>query len=398
MYPRVQLHAGREKSLRFHHPWLFSRAIAKVPAGLPGGSLVHVVADNGEVVGTGYYNTHSQIAVRLFAFEKIKVDADFFEEKFRKALAFRRRFLDLTATNAFRLVFSESDGLPGLIVDVYGEYLVLQIHTLGMDVLRSVVVDALVKVLQPKGIYERSDLDVRKKEGLKTFPVGLLYGEEPPQAHTIQENGLTYVLDIPHGQKTGFFLDQRENRLALRQYACDKNVLNLFSYSGGFSVSALAGGAKKVTSVDISEPALELARTNFTLNNFQPADHEFIAGDVFAFLEKMAQNKQKYDLIIVDPPAFVKNQDSLHHGTNAYIKLNEQAMKLLSDDGILVSSSCSSHVSPELFRMILFKAALAAGRELILLEQKNQPADHPLNVNFPEGEYLKFVVCSARLL
>lgn len=398
MYPRVQLHAGREKSLRFHHPWLFSRAIAKVPAGLQSGALVHIVADNGEVVGTGYYNAHSQIAVRLFAFQETVVDADFFVKKFQEALAFRKRFLDLASTDAFRLVFSESDGLPGLIVDVYGEYLVLQIHTMGMDTLRPTIVDALVKVLQPTGIYERSDLDVRKKEGLKTFPTGLLYGQEPPKEHTIQEHGLTYLVDIPRGQKTGFFLDQRENRLAVRGYVRDKNVLNLFSYSGGFSVSALAGGAKKVTSVDISESALELARKNFTLNNFQPDDHEFVAGDVFAFLEKMAQNKQKYDLIVVDPPAFVKNQDSLSHGTNAYIKLNAQAMKLLSDDGILVSSSCSSHVSLELFRMILFKAALAAGRELILLEQKNQPADHPLNINFPEGEYLKFAVCSARLL
>jgi len=396
VYPRVQLHSGREKSLFFRHPWVFSRAIASTPPGLENGSLVHVVDASHRVLGTGYYNPKSQIALRLFTFEQSIIDEDFFIEKFKEKLALRKRFLDLSATNAFRLVFSESDGIPGLIVDLYGDFVVIQIHTLGMDKLRSLVVTALVKVLSPKGIFERSDLEVRKKDGLNSFPVGVLYGQEPPQAYEILENGLKYFVDIVTGQKTGFFLDQRDNRMALCKYVSEKNVLNLFSYSGGFSVSALAGGAQKVTSVDISAAALQLARKNFELNGFDAADHVFAAQDAFYFLAEAVKKGYRYDVIVVDPPAFVKNKDSLNHGTNAYIKLNAKVLELLGDDGILVSSSCSSHVTPELFRTILFKAALQSKRELVILEQKNQPPDHPLNINFPEGEYLKFFVCSAK--
>lgn len=395
MYPQVQLHSGREKSLHFHHPWVFSRAIGRVPEKIENGSLVSVVDAAGKCLGTGYYNRNSQIALRLFAFTDVRIDEDFFAEKFREKLAFRERFLDSGSTNAFRLVFSESDGLPGLVVDLYDRFVVIQIHTLGMDLLRQLVVKALVKVLKPQGIYERSDLDVRRKEGLKIMPTGVLYGDEPRREYQILENGLKYLVDIPAGQKTGFFLDQRDNRLALRKYAKGKKVLNLFSYSGGFSVSALAGGGAQVTSVDISAPALELARKNFTLNGFDPDRHVFAVRDVFDFLEESAKNGDSYDVIVVDPPAFVKNKESLNHGTSAYIRLNRLALELLNDGGILVSSSCSSHVSQELFRMILFKAGLQAKRELILLDQKNQPPDHPLNINFPEGEYLKFAVCAA---
>lgn len=416
MYPRIQLHPGREKSLKFRHPWVFSRAILKVPEKLENGLLVSVVDAEGNMCGTGYYNGRSQIALRLLSFEDEVIDEKFFVGKFREKLAFRKKFLDLSGgaersgvlgrsasvassiTDSFRLIFGESDGIPGLIVDVYGDFAVIQIHTLGMDNLRSVVVKALAEVLKPKGIYERSDVAVRKKEGLTTMPKGSLYGQEPPPEHEIRENGLKYIVDIPNGQKTGFFLDQRENRLALRKYVRGTavRVLNLFSYSGGFSVSALAGGAGHVTSVDVSESALELAKKNFTLNGFDPEKHVFAAKDVFDFLEDAHQKGERYDVVVVDPPAFVKNKDSLIYGTNAYIKLNQKALRLLSDDGILVSSSCSSHVSSELFRTILFKAALQAKRELIIVEQKNQPPDHPLNINFPEGEYLKFFVCSAR--
>lgn len=359
------------------------------------GSLVTVEDAEGHVVATGYYNGRSQIALRILSFNDEKIDEAFFARKFQEASAFRERFLDLSATDAYRLVFSESDGLPGLIVDRYGDFAVIQIHTLGMDLLKPLVVGALVKVLKPKGIYERSDLDVRKKEGLSAMPKGVLYGEEPPKELEVKENGLTFAVNIPEGQKTGFFLDQRDNRLALRRYVHGKTVLNLFSYSGGFSVSALDGGAAKVTSVDISGPALELARKNFSLNGFDPSGHRFETRDVFEFLDAEAEKGTRYDVIVVDPPAFVKNRDSLNHGINAYIKLNHKALQLLSDDGILVSSSCSSHVSPEMFRTVLFKAALQAGRATVILEQKSQPPDHPLNINFPEGEYLKFFVCSA---
>jgi len=398
VYPRVQLQAGREKSLHFRHHWVFSRAIAHVPEKLENGSLVSVVDAQGNCLATAYYNRNSQIALRVLTFGDAVIDVDFFVAKFRELLAYRKRFIDSLAvdTNAFRLVFGESDGLPGLVVDVYGDFLVIQIHTLGMDKLKDLVVKALLEVLHPLGIIERSDLEVRKKERLRPLAAQVLFGTYPPSDFQISENGLKYVLDVKTGQKTGFFLDQRDNRMVLRKYVSGKKVLNLFSYSGGFSVSALKGKASQVTSVDISAPAMELAKRNFELNGFDPTNHNFIVKDVFDFLEDAAKKGDRYDVVVVDPPAFVKNRESLNHGTNAYIKLNHQAMKVLSDDGILVTSSCSSHVSPELFRTILFKAALQSHRELIILEQKIQPSDHPLNVNFPEGEYLKYVVCSAR--
>lgn len=396
-YPRILLQSGREQALTFRHPWIFSRAIAKVPQGLEGGSLVAVCANNGTVLATGYYNSHSQIALRLFAFgSEQALDQRFFEEKLKECLAQRQKFIDFKTTNAYRLVFAEGDFLPGLIVDHYGDFLVIQVHTLGMEKLKSVVVAALQKVFQPAGIYERSDLEVRKKEGLKTLPTGVLFGETPPDSYEILENGIRYFVDMKHGQKTGFFLDQRQNRQAVKAYSKGKTVLNLFSYSGGFSVAALQGGAKKVTSVDISQDALNLARRNFSLNSFDPDQHEFIETDVFDYLKKAQAAKRKFDVIVVDPPAFVKNKESLNHGVNAYIQLNAAALKLLTVDGIFVTSSCSSHVSVEMFRTILFKAALQAGVSLALVDSKIQPPDHPINVSFPEGEYLKFFVTQAR--
>lgn len=409
MYPRIIIKKERERSLQFKHPWLFSRALEHVQ-GIESGTLVRITNSEGHILGTGYYNSHSQIAVRLFYFgsEEIEIDQKFFENAFTQAKKQREKFLP-GKTNAYRLVFSESDGIPGLIVDKYNEFLVVQIHTLGMDRLREIVVKALQKVFKPKGIYERSDVEVRRKDGLQTLPTGLLAGVEPADEYEILEHGLKFFVDMKHGQKTGFFLDQRENRQAVADCSKGKSVLNLFSYSGGFSLAAASGGAISTISVDVDKHALELARKNFKLNEFENgkdadnesgknagtgadsgSQHEFVAEDVFAFLDKASAEKRQFDLVIVDPPAFVKSRENLPNAVNGYVRLNRMALKVLKPGGILATASCSSHVDQALFRTIIFKAAMQANADLVLLESKTQPADHPLRINFPEGEYLKF--------
>jgi len=392
LYPRIRLKPGREKSVLFRHPWIFSRALEDVPGDIENGSLVSVVSSDGKVLGTGYYNGYSQIAIRLLAFHESVIDEVFFKGAFKQAIEFRKQFINSDDTNAYRIVFGESDGLPGLVVDRYNDFLVIQIHTLGMDKLRPQLLEALKSVLPSQGIYERSDLEVRKKEDLRTFPKGVLSGQQPPDHLEICEHGIKFFVDIKNGQKTGFFLDQRENRQAIIPFTKGKNVLNLCCYSGGFSVAALTGGAAHTTNVDISRPVLDLARSNFELNGFDPSLHRFISRDAFEYLDECIGSGEKFDFAVVDPPAFVKNRESLAHGTNAYIKLYEKVMKVLGRESILASSSCSSHVTPELYRMILFKAALEAKKDLVILEQRIQPPDHPLRVNFPEGEYLKFAI------
>lgn len=410
MYPRIIIKKEREKSLQFGHPWLFSGALDQqnvkslIGSGkLKSGDLVRVVNAAGEILATGYFNAQSQIAVRIFNFgpEEIEIDQKFFEKAFTEAEKQRENFMEMGdmgteaghLTNAYRLVFSESDGLPGLIVDKYNEFLVIQIHTLGMDLLRDIVVGALEKVFKPKGIYERSDVDVRRKDGLKTLPTGVLAGSQPPDEYEICEHGVKFLVDIKHGQKTGFFLDQRENRCAVRSTS-KVEVLNLFSYSGGFSLAAAMGGGGKAgvktVSVDVDDHALELARKNFKLNGIDPANHEFVAEDVFKFLERSIAEGRQFDLVIVDPPAFVKSRENLSNAVNGYVRLNKMALKVLKAGGILATASCSSHVDQQLFRTIIFKAAMQAGADLVMLQSKIQPIDHPLRINFPEGEYLKF--------
>lgn len=448
---KLRLKRGREKSLFFRHPWIFSGAIdfeikkvgvadGVVPGGVStravafpaDGEIVDVCDSGGNFLACGYYNSKSNIAVRVLSFEKTGgIDLDFFVKKLEAAKALREEFLNGTNTNAYRLVFAESDGLPGLIVDKYDQVLVLQIHTLGMDKLRSLAVEALVKVFKPRIIYERSDVAVRRQDGLNDMPTGVLYGEMPqngsagsedgsglPQNHSgaltqICENGVKFLVDFVRGQKTGFFLDQRENRAAIDRYvqsagtAGGARVLNLFCYSGGFSCYALKAGASHVTSVDISKEAIDLCQKNIYLNGFVPDRHTEVCGDVFDYLEKFkaGTRAQKFDVVIVDPPAFVKSQKNLKQALKAYSRLNELALGVLREGGILVSSSCSSYVTPEMFKGALFQAALrvrtgsggstgsGVPADLVILEQKTQPFDHPLRLYFPEGEYLKFFVC-----
>lgn len=398
-YPQIKLKLNREKSLQFRHPWVFSRAIQgnSELTQLKDGVIVDVVDNKGNFLARGYYNSRSNIAIRVLTFDQSEaIDENFFEKKIQAAFERRKSYINKKETTAYRLIFAEGDGLPGLVVDQYKDIFVLQIHTLGMESLKNFVVEALLKLFQPKAIFERSDVNVRKKDGLTTLPKGFLYGSFKKSQVEIREHGLKFLVDFQDGQKTGFFLDQRENRFALQNYVKDKTVLNLFAYSGGFSCYALNFGASNVTSVDISESALKLCAENMKLNGFLPNQHEEITAEAFNYLEQAFLKGQKFDVVIVDPPAFVKNQKKLHNAINAYIRLNEAALKVLNPGGILISSSCSSFVSQEMFKSVLFQAALRVNKEiatdLIVLEQRTQPFDHPLKINFPEGEYLKFFI------
>lgn len=404
---KITLKPGREKSLFYRHPWIFSGALKMGQEKIEDGAIVDVTDSHGNFLARGYYNSQSDIAVRVLTFENEKIDEEFLVHRLRQAWEYREPYVRAKILTSYRLVFAESDFLPGLIVDRYNNGLVLQIHTLGMEKLKPLMVAALIKVFQPDFIYERSDVEVRKKEGLKTMPVGILYGKAPCEVSDsyseqalcflkIQEHGLKFWIDMANGQKTGFFLDQHENRLAIRPYVKEKRVLNLFCYSGGFSCHALAGGASKVVSVDISSEAMELCKNNVELNGFAPEFHQGEVTDCFVYLEKLQQRGEKFDVVIVDPPAFVKSKSSLQKALKAYTRLNMMALKVLHGNGILVSSSCSSYVTPEMFRGMLFQAALRAKTDLAIVEQRSQPFDHPLNIYFPEGEYLKFMITQKR--
>lgn len=375
------------------HPWIFSNAL-QTPNDIENGSLVDIFESRGNrFMARGYYNGNSQIAVRILTLSSSeKIDTEFFVKRFEESKRVRERFIDTKKTNAYRLIFGESDGMPGLIVDRYNKVLVFQIHTMGMDRLKKEMISALEKVFKPESIYERSDIGVRNLEGLTDQPKGLVYGKPLEKEIEIMENGIPMLVNVEEGQKTGMFLDQRENRKALQTYVKDKNVLNCFCYTGGFSIYAALAGAKKVTSVDSSGPALETAKRIFERNGIPASKHEFLDEDVFDLLEKYRLEKRRFDVIILDPPAFVKNQKSLTRGLQGYAFINQRALELLPVGGILVSSSCSAHVNEEMFQKMLAISSSKAKCTLKVLEIRNQPIDHPYNLSFPEGKYLKYYV------
>lgn len=391
-YQKLLVRAGKDHILGFGHPWIFSQALQQ--AKIENGEIVDIMSNDGKrFLARGYYNGNSQIAVRIFTRNPDeKIDEQFFEEKFRALLKIRERFIDTKKTNAFRVVFGESDGIPGLIVDKYNRVFVIQIHTLGMDALRDKVVAAMKRVFNPETIFEKSDLGVRIQEGLKDKPVQLLYGKNLPDEIEILENGVKFLVNIKDGQKTGFFLDQRENRKTLQKYVVGKRVLNCFCYTAGFSVYSALAGASETVNIDVSGPALETAKRNFAINNLPLKNHEFLDKDVFDSISDFEKEKEKFDVIILDPPAFVKNQKSLKQGLSGYLFINEHALNLLPVGGILVSSSCSAHVTDEMFQRMLSQAASRSHCVLKTLEIKHQPIDHPFNPHFPEGKYLKFYV------
>lgn len=391
----VVLKRGREKAARNHHPWIFSGAIARVEGDPADGDVVDVLDAGRGFLARGYLNTRSQITVRLLTWAKDEaLDLSFWRRRIEQSAARRRELLASGATTACRLVHAESDLLPGLVVDRYGDYLVIQALTLGIERRKDEIVGILAELLQPRGIYERGDVDVREKEGL-AHHVGLLWGEDPPRPLEVLENGLRFRVDIQGGQKTGFYLDQRDNRARLAGYCPGRSVLNAFAYTGGFGACAAHAGAQRVTNLDTSAYALALARQNTELNQTAPRQDEYVVGDVFIVLRQYRAEGRKFDLIILDPPKFANSQAQVIPACRGYKDINWLALQLLSPGGILFTMSCSGLVKPDLFQKVVFGASVDAGRDVQIVEHLSQATDHPILLTFPEGEYLKGLVCRA---
>jgi len=392
MKPSAILLPGKDTPLRAGHPWVFSNAIKKVE-GAPGpGDLVLVKDAKGETLGIGTWNGMNSIRIRMLSNKDEKIDAAWFAKRFKELDTWKRSHLP-EKTNGYRLVHAESDGIPGLIVDRYADVVVFQIHTVGMDVLRDSIIEGL-KALSPTAIVERSDVEARLREGLKTLPPHVHFGNvmEPI---AFQEYGLNFLADVLKGQKTGFFLDQREARHVVGTLSKGKRVLNLFGYTGAFSVHAAKGDANFVTTVDVSLPALEMAEQQFRLNKLDPEDEKkflFLEADVLDLLDADSIEGGPYDLIVCDPPAFAKTDSQVEKALKAYSELNIACLKNLEVGGILVTSSCSGRVSAEDFRSMLRLAAGRAGRGVRILEWIGQPADHAERLAFLEGRYLKTAV------
>lgn len=392
--PSITLKPGREKSVRNRHPWLFSGAIHTIDPKANDGDIVDAHSNTGQWLARGYLNRRSQIQVRLLSWQAdAAIDEAFWRGRLQRALAGRASLAADPQTTAYRLVHAESDGLPGLVVDRYGDWLVMQCLTLGVERIKPLLARLLVELCQPAGIVERSDVEVRGKEGLRPA-VGLLHGAAPAGPVEIMEHGQRFLVDLLGGQKTGFYLDQRENRRRVAAYCQGARVLNAFSYSGGFAVYALAAGAAHVSNLDSSLEALELSERNLALNGFDPdAQAEGVAGDVFQVLRDWRAAGQRFDVIILDPPKFAHSQQQVDRAARAYKDINLLAMQLLSPGGLLASFSCSGLVSADLFQKILFGASVDAGRDVQVVERLSQGPDHPVLLSFPEGEYLKGLVC-----
>ncbi|MBI5504383.1 MAG: class I SAM-dependent methyltransferase [Deltaproteobacteria bacterium] len=389
----LTLFSDKDRSLRRRHPWVFSGAIAREPPGLSSGQTVDVRDADGGFLARAAYSPSSQIRARVWTFdEREAVDESFFVSRIESALEARRVLVPAGQTNACRLVNAESDGLPGLVVDRYGDVVVCQFLAAGPERWRDAIVAALWRTAGATSIYERSDVEVRLKEGLISR-TGLLAGAEPPQLVDIVEHGLRLAVDVRAGHKTGFYLDQRANRRAAARYAEGREVLNAFSYTGAFAVAALAAGAAKVTNVDTSSSALELGDHNIALNGL-PADRvENIEADVFALLRRFRDSRRSFDMIVLDPPKFAGSRLQMDKAARGYKDINLLAFKLLRPGGVLLTFSCSGLMTPELFQKIIADAALDAGREAQIVERLGQPADHPTALAFPEGTYLKGLVC-----
>ncbi|WP_257456832.1 class I SAM-dependent rRNA methyltransferase [Archangium lipolyticum] len=390
---KLELAPGLGRHLRAGHPWVFRKALDKVPK-IPPGSVVDL-AENGKFVARGYFDPHSAIAVRVLTRNpRQNIDAAFFAQRVKQALAERRSLIDLHDTDSFRLIHGEGDGLPGVVVDLYGQYAVLKLYSAGLTPYRGLIVEALkAAVPELKGIIGRDEVgrdDAEEDEGRGAGR--MLWGEKAPELLSIRERGATFLVDAWRGQKTGFFLDQRENRYLIRRLAKDREVLNCFCFSGGFSVNAALGGAKSVFSVDLDPDAIALARENFTRNGLPAEKHDFLAADVFKLLASFREEGRMFDLIILDPPAFAKSQRAVQAAIDGYASLNRQALGLLKPGGLLATASCSARVGPDDFMGAVKEAAFKAGVDLAMVEERYQPPDHPIRLQFPEGRYLKFYV------
>jgi 23S rRNA (cytosine1962-C5)-methyltransferase len=386
------LRPGREKSPLRRHPWIFSGAVASIKGSPPPGDTVRVLSSSGDFLGWAGYSPESQIRARIWSWkEEETIDADFFQRRLSRAFQSRRLLPELHKAQSLRLVHSESDGLPGLIIDQYGDQLVIQYLTAGIEHWRETVADVCLELTGAEMIYERSDTESRRLEGLKTR-TGLVRGVEPSGPIQVEENGLRFWVDVRKGHKTGFYLDQRQNRLRVRELAAGRRVLDCFSYTGGFTASALAGGAVSVISVDSSADALAAAQQNLELNGLPIEKSNLLEGDAFQMLRLMRDMERSYDLIILDPPKFAQTASQAQRAARGYKDINLLAFKLLRPGGLLVTFSCSGGVSEDLFQKIVAGAALDAGVDAQIIERLHQSPDHPVALSFPEGAYLKGLV------
>ena len=392
-YPTASLKPHREGSLLSGHLWIFSGALQQPPHWIEAGGLVDVKSAKGQFVARGYYNPNTDIAIRILTHNPEEaIEAAFFRQRVHNALELRHVF-NPAQTNAYRLIHSEGDGLPGLVVDRYADILVAQIHTAGMEKQRSLVIDALMQETGARGLLLRNDSQSRRREGLEVEKPIVAAGEVPPQV-AVRENGIQFLVDCWQGQKTGLFLDQRDKREALRKYAHAKRVLNCFGYTGGFSVyAALTSEATHVTSVDISAPAIEAACQHFTLNGLAPDRHTFIVADVFDYLEEAQINGEQFDVVVLDPPAFAKTQGVRSQALKAYRRLNTLGMQVLRQGGVLLSCSCSGVIGMDDLLGVLSQSAQRLGRTVQLLESYTHSIDHPVHIAMPETVYLKSIFC-----
>ncbi|NVJ55114.1 MAG: class I SAM-dependent methyltransferase [Vibrionaceae bacterium] len=394
MTPAIYLVKGREKSLRRKHPWVFSRGISKVEGEPSLGETVDVFTHDGKWLAKAAYSPNSQIRARVWSFEKQEINKSFFVKRIKDAQLLREDIIERDGLTGYRLIAAESDGLPGITIDKYQDYLVCQLLSAGSEFHKQTLVEALREVFPDCNIYERSDVAVRKKEGLEEV-TGVLYGEEPPKSVVIEENGIKISVDIVGGHKTGFYLDQRDSRQQAMKYVKDKEVLNCFSYTGGFGLYALKGGAKRVINADVSQPALDTAKFNAELNEFDISKKRavFLNADVFKLLREYRDQGTKFDVVIMDPPKFVSSKNNLTSGANGYKDINMLAMQILKPGGTLLTYSCSGLMSADLFQKVIADAAVDSGRQVKFIERFEQAADHPTDSAYPEGFYLKGFAC-----
>ena len=396
----LHLKKGRDKPLRQRHPWIFSGSIARIEGNPAAGDVVGIFSSHGEPLGLAFFNPTSQISGRVISWKISQtINPDFWKKRLQQAYQARTLLSLETETTAYRLVFSEADHLPGLIIDQYNGYLVIQLLSAGMDVRRSVLTSLLADLSlpngrKPLGILERSESAVLAKEGLAGAR-GLLHGRRPPRPLFIEENGLKIEVDLVNGQKTGFYLDQRANRRLFLDPAlvANRQILNAFAYTGGFGLAAARGGATSVINVETSEPALEIARQNMALNFQERQADEYIVGDVFQIMRTFRNDNRLFDAIVLDPPKFAHNARDIQQASRGYKDINWLALRLLRPGGVLATFSCSGHISADLFQKILFGAALDAGRSVQIIQPLFQAADHPILLTFPESAYLKGLLC-----
>jgi 23S rRNA (cytosine1962-C5)-methyltransferase len=388
----VILKKGKEKAVLHRHPWLFSGAIERVKGKPANGDIVRLLNDKGDFMAYGFYNAQSRVALRLLEWdESVEINDDWFRKRIVMAVSGRSNILN-KANNTCRLIFSEADYLPGLIVDKYADYLAVQVLTSGIERVMPVIIDELQKLLNPEGIFDKSDASSRAHEGLETLNQ-VLAGKHPPELVKVIENGVTYGINIAEGQKSGFYCDQRDNRSIVADHSKGKKILDCFCYTGGFTLNALKSGAASVTSVDSSALAIETLKQNIGLNKLDASKVTTVQSDVNKQLRAFREEGEKFDVVILDPPKYAPSRSALDKASRAYKDLNRLAMYLLEPGGLLATFSCSGAMDIDTFKQVLAWAALDAGKEVQFIYQFCQPEDHPVRASFPEGEYLKGLLC-----